>query len=86
MFSENRESMEIPPVAQRVKNLIAAVQANVGSTDLILGPAQWAKGLALSQLQHSCSCNSNSIPGLGTSICHGCGYKKKREREKAWIS
>ena len=25
-----------------------------------------------------CSCGSDSIPGSGTSICHGCGHKKKR--------
>ena len=32
------------------------------------------------------SCNSDSIPGLGISICHGCGHKKgsdsKQEEEK----
>ena len=34
----------------------------------IPGPAQWVKG-----------CGLDSFPGLGTSICHGCGHKRKKK-------
>ena len=40
------------------------------------------------QLGSDCSCgiasgySSNSTPSLGTSMCHGCGLKIEREREK----
>ena len=27
-----------------------------------------------------CSCGLDSVPGLGTSICHGCGHLKKKKR------
>ena len=32
-------------------------------------PAQWVKGCH--------SCGSDSVLGLGISICHGCSHKKK---------
>ena len=28
----------------------------------------------------ACSCSSNSTPSLGTSICFGCGPKKKKKK------
>ena len=28
------------------------------------------------------SCSSNQTPSLGTSICHGCGPKKTKDKEK----
>ena len=37
------------------------------------------KDLALSQLWHSHSCGWGLISGPGTSICHRCGKKKKRQ-------
>ena len=39
---------------------------------------QWVKDLALLQLQLDCICGSDSILGLGTSICHVCSRKKKK--------
>ena len=32
------------------------------------------------RIRHCHSCGSNSIPGLGTSICHGYGWKRKKKR------
>ena len=28
-----------------------------------------------------CSCSSNLTPSLETSVCHGCGHKKKKKVE-----
>ena len=62
--------------------------------DLIPGLVQWFKDLALPQAaawvtdaaqilcRHGCgvglSCSSDSVPGLGTSICYRYGHKKKK--------
>ena len=32
------------------------------------------------------SCSSDSIPSLGTSICHGCGPKKQIKKENQTIT
>ena len=34
------------------------------------------------QLWYRPHCSEGSIPGPGTSTCHRCGQKRKREREK----
>ena len=43
-------------------------------------------GLSI-QCCHSCdagqSCGSDLTPGLGTSICHGCGEKKKAKQRQS---
>ena len=49
-----------------------------GGTGLIPGPVQWVKG---SGIAAHCNCGSNSIPGLGTSTCHGCTTKKKKKKK-----
>jgi len=63
----------VPAVVQQVKNLAVSVVTWVQSL------AQWS-GLRILHcctysIGHSCSLDSN--PGPGTSICHGCGQKKK---------
>ena len=66
--------------------------------DSIPGLAQWVRILRCcelwcrSQMQHgfqvtmavakASSGSSASISSLGTSICHGCGLRKKKERKK----
>ena len=47
-----------------------------GGVGLILGPVLWLR----IQLCHSCG--SDLIPGLGTSICCGCGHLKKKKKKK----
>ena len=44
--------------------------------------AQWVKDKLLSLLCLSHSCDSDSIPGLRTSTCHGYGKKKKKKKKK----
>ena len=46
---------------------------------LLPGLAQLGQGsgIAVAVVQAS-SCGSDSAPHLGTSICHGCGPKKKK--------
>ena len=55
-------------MAQRVKNPTAVAQ--------VAGEAQvrsqaWCSGLK----------DLDSVPGPGTSVCRGCGHKKKKIRE-----
>ena len=38
-------------------------------------------GVAVAEVQAG-SGSSDVPPGLGTSMCHGCGPKKKKERER----
>ena len=40
--------------------------------NLIPSPAQWVKVSS----GVGCNCSSDSVPGLGTSICHGWGQKE----------
>ena len=54
-------------MAQGVKNLIAAAQVTVAA---IPAPIQCVMDPALFQLQRRSSCDSSSIPGPGTSMCH----------------
>ena len=61
------------------------------------GVPWWLSRLRI-QCCHWCGsdgyCGAGSVPGLGTSTCHGCGWKKKRERNnrftlcllKVWLS
>ena len=30
------------------------------------------------------SCSSDSIPSLGTTICHGCGPEKKKKKKRSF--
>ena len=68
----------VPAVAQQVKDLALSLAARVQS---LTQP----RGLRI-QSCHSggvgCSCGSNSISGLETSICHRCGQKKKKKSVK----
>ena len=45
----------------------------------------WHGGLRI-QCCHSCAlgciCGSDLIPGLGTSICHGCSQKEKKKKKQ----
>ena len=50
------------------------------------GPVQWVKYPALLQLWLTSVPPPDTIPGPGTSMCHGCGWKRKKEskRETPW--
>ena len=50
-----------------------------GST---LDLAQWVKDPAWLWLDIGRSCSSDSTPSLGTSICCGCGPRKKEQEDK----
>ena len=66
-------------MVQQVKYLALSL----GSAGSIPYPAQWVKG---SGVAPSCgighSCGSDSVPSPGTSICHRCGKKKRKEKKK----
>ena len=53
------------------------------SVRALLRSLAWHSGL---RIWHSCaygvghSCGSDLIPGLGISICHGCGWKRKKKK------
>ena len=48
----------------------------------IPGPLQWVKRIwHCHSCGIGCSCSSDSIPGLGTSIRHECGKRKKKGKE-----
>ena len=70
---------------QWVKNLTVVAPASMEAQ--VQFPAQNSRlqDLALLQLQGSL----DSIPGLGTSICHGHGHKRKNvlmELAKTWFT
>ena len=44
--------------------------------------AEFGSGIAVAVASAS-SCSSDLIPSLGTSICRGCGSKKKKQRENS---
>ena len=85
-----KDNVGIPVVAHWVTNP-TSTHEDVGS---IPGLTQWVKDLLLHKLWCSSqtrlrsavvvavavagSCSSNLTPGLGTSICYGCGSKKKK--------
>ena len=62
-------------MVQWVKNPTAA--AGVAAEVLLRSPA-WCSGL---RIQHCRSFGSDSFPGLGTSICCGCGHLKKINKQ-----
>ena len=45
-------------------------------------PERWLKDPALSLCGIGHSCGSDSIPGPGTCLCHGCSYKNKQTNKK----
>ena len=78
--------MGVPPMASWVKNLTTATEEMYVA--LIPGPVQWVKGPALPyglgcSCSIGCNCSSDSVPGLGASICHQCGHKI--EKTYPWI-
>ena len=49
----------------------------------------WTSSLVAYRLRiHRCHCcGAGSIPGLGTSSCHGCGQKKKKKKKvEIWLT
>ena len=49
----------------------------------------WCRGIRSRNCQScgvGCSCGSNSVPGLWTSICCRCSQKRKKKVRKRWIS
>ena len=70
----------VPTMAQWVKNLTAAAQ--------VQSPA-WCSGLkhpALPQLQHKLQFSSDSVPGLGASICHRCNHLNKNQKPLDYVT
>ena len=66
----------VPTVAQQVKDLVLSLRW--------YGLSSWpGSGL---RIQHCCSCGIghsctlDSVPDLGTSICHGCGWERKKKK------
>ena len=60
---------------QWVKNPTAATKVDAFKWVQFMA---WLRGLKDPTLVHLIvhSCGSDSVPGLGTSICHGCSHKK----------
>ena len=54
-----------------------------GDAGSIPGPAQWVEDPAYCSLGVDGNCGLDSVPGPETSICHACGHKKKKKKEKA---
>ena len=71
----------VPAVVQWIKNPNAVI-CDCDVMGLIPSLVQWLR------TWHCCSCGvdqncgPNSIPGLGTSICHGCDHQKGRKKVK----
>ena len=61
----------VPAMAQWVENPTATAWV---ATKHRFDPQPGTVGL---RIQHVHSCSLDSFCGLGTSICHGCGHKKK---------
>ena len=58
-----------------IKNLTAEAWVAVA---VRVQPPAWHSGLkdlVLQQLWHRLHCGLDSVPSLGTSICHGCSHK-----------
>ena len=66
-------------MAQGIKDPSGCLCGIVGS---VPGPVLWLKDLMLPHCGLGRSCNLDSVPGLGTSICHGCGHKKKKKKHE----
>ena len=66
-------------MVQCVKNPTAAAQ--VVAAALVGSPAQHSGLGCCCSCGVDGSCGSVSIPGPGTSICHGCSHKKKKKKE-----
>lgn len=79
----------VPAEVQWVKNLTAMAQASAETW--VQSPA-WCGGLkdpALPRHGTGHSWGSESVPGLGTNICHRWGHKKKKKKvhhKKAGVS
>ena len=53
-----------------------------GGEDSIPGPVLWVKDQALLQLWHRSKLCLDSVPGLGTSICCRCSWKRKTKNKQ----
>ena len=42
----------------------------------------WFRSRVAGAVAQAGSCRSNWTPGLGTSVCHGCGPKKTKKKKK----
>ena len=63
-------------VAQQVKNPTAGAQVTVKAYEAALRSSAQCSGLKVQHCQSCCSCSSDSVSSLGTSICHECSHKK----------
>ena len=45
-------------------------------------PTMWLGSCIAVAVVEAGSCNSNSTPSLGTSICHRCGHKRRKKEDK----
>ena len=70
-------------MAQWIKDLTTATQ--IAAEAWVSFPAQQS-GLKIRHCHTCCispSCSLNSIPGLGTSICRGCGWGEKKKQKQS---
>ena len=84
----------VPIVAQRKQVHLGTMRFWVRSPALLSGLSIWRchELWCRSQTQLRCciavavaqagSCNSDSTPSLGTSICHGCSPKRQKKKRK----
>ena len=68
-------------MVQWVKNPTAAAEVNEEVQGQYLSWPSGLKDLTLPQLQLVCSGSSDSISGMGTSICCGCSHKIKNKKK-----
>ena len=64
----------VPATAQWVRNQTIAAWVTTEAQVLSWTNAVGSKGPALSQVQHRLLYSWDSVPGLGTSKCVGCGH------------